>query len=170
MPLDTEPVIIQIANPEKFLQTMLSIMELSRHPELPPRAILLYEDLLLQMYESRQTAKKLPPFQEDFLKKLIEEIRKHPELEWDFVEEAERCHVTLIHFRRLFQMIAGMAPLQFLIQIRLQHAANLLITTHEPVASIAEIVGIENPFYFSRLFKKKYATSPLEYRKMFRGI
>ena len=170
LPLDTEPVIIRIANPEKFLQTMLSIMELSRQPVLPPRAILLYEDLLLQMYESRQTAKRLPLFQEEFLKKLIKEIRKHPELEWDFVEEAKRCHVTLIHFRRLFQVIAGMPPLQFLIQCRLQHAANLLITTHESIASIAEMVGIEKSFYFSRLFKKKYDTSPLEYRRAFKGF
>ena len=54
-----EPALIRIANPEKFLQTMLAIIAMARRPgPLPPRAILLYEDLLLQMYESGQKEKK----------------------------------------------------------------------------------------------------------------
>lgn len=169
MILDAKPSVVRIKNPENFLQTMLAIISLSDRPVVPPRAILLYEDLLLQIYESRQKRKKLPPFYENFLKNLISEIRKHPEREWDFSVEAERCHVTLAHFRRLFRILTDMPPNQFLIQCRLQHAADLLITTHDSVGTIAEQVGIENPFYFSLLFKKKFFTSPQEYRREFVG-
>jgi len=167
---DRDPPLIRISSPEKFLQTMLAIIALTSCPAaLPPRAVLLYEDLLLQMHESHRKEKKLPPFQEDFFKNLIDDVRKHPELEWNFEEEAVRCHVTPVHFRRLFKEVTGMPPLQFQIQCRLQHAAHLLISTHDSVGEIAESVGIGNPFYFSRLFKEKYLISPLEYRREYRG-
>ena len=144
---------------------MLAIIAMARRPgPLPPRAILLYEDLLLQMYESGQSEKKLPPYQEVFFKKLIDDIRKHPEEEWNFEQEAEKCNITTTHFRRLFKEITDLPPQQFLIQCRLQHAAHLLIFSHDSIGEIAE-----NPFYFSRLFREKYLTSPLEYRREFTG-
>ena len=170
MELRRDPPLVPIHNPEKFLQTMLAIHALYRRPGLiPPRAILLYEDLLLQMHESSLASRKLPPFQEQFFIRLIDRIRRHPEQEWDFAREARECHVTPTHFRRLFKETAKLPPQQFLIQCRLQHAANLLIATRDSVAEIAERVGINNQFYFSRLFKEKYLTSPLEYRREFLG-
>lgn len=170
MDLQRDPPLIPIHNPERFLQTILSIQALYRHPgPISPRAVLLYEDLLLQMHESSLEEKKLPLFQEQFFVHLIDRIRRHPEEEWDFRKEAEKCSVTETHFRRLFKETAKLPPQQFLIQCRLQHAANLLISTRESVAEIAERVGIGNAFYFSRLFKEKYLTSPLEYRREFLG-
>ena len=170
MPLITEPSIIKIRNPDKFLQTMRGIITLIEQPIMPPRTILLYEDLLLQIYESQQKKKKLPPFQDVVLKNLISEIMKHPEREFDFNEAAEQCHVTISHFRRIFRILTNMPPNQFLIHCRLQNAAYLLLTTHNSIGDIAEAVGIDSPFYFSLLFKKKYFISPLEYRREFKGI
>ena len=121
------------------------------------------------MHESSLASRKLPPFQEQFFIRLIDRIRRHPEEEWDFAREAKECNVTQTHFRRLFKEVAKLPPQQFLIQCRLQHAANQLIATRDSVAEIAERVGIDNQFYFSRLFKEKYLTSPLEYRREFLG-
>ena len=170
MVLSDEPAVIPIRKPEKFLQTMFSIISLIEQPVMPHRAILLYEDLLLQIYESQQVIKVLPPFQESILKNLISEIRKHPERDFDFTAAAEKCHVTIAHFRRLFRVLTNMPPNQFLIHCKLQRAAFLLLTTRESIGNIAEAVGIGSPFYFSLLFKKKYFISPLEYRREFKGI
>ena len=104
-----------------------------------------------------------------YLERLIDEIRLNPQNDWDFEKEAEECHITPTHFRRLFKEAAGLPPLQFLLQNRLQKAAGLLIHTSDPVSIIAEESGIDNPFYFSRLFKEKYQISPLEYRREFTG-
>lgn len=168
--LTTEPIIIPIRNPDKFLQTMLSIISLIEQPIIPQRAILLYEDLLLQIFESQQKIKTLPPFQDHVLKNLISEIRKHPEHDVDFNAAAEQCHVTLGQFRRIFRILTNMPPNQFLIHCRLQKASYLLLTTRDSIGNIAEEVGIGCPFYFSLLFKKKYFISPLEYRREFKGI
>ena len=170
MELNPENPLIPVRNPERFLQNMHSIIALtSRVGPVPPRAVLLYEDLLLQLHESREKALKLTPRQMPYLERLIDEIRLNPQNDWDFEKEAEECHITPTHFRRLFKEAAGLPPLQFLLQNRLQKAAGLLIHTSDPVSIIAEESGIDNPFYFSRLFKEKYQISPLEYRREFTG-
>ena len=82
------------------------------------------------------------------LNALIEKICANPSVEWDFSAEAEKCHVTPTHFRRLFKELTGMPPQQFLIQNRLRKAASLLIHTQDSVKRIADLAGMENAFYF----------------------
>jgi AraC-like DNA-binding protein len=44
-------------------------------------------------------------------------------------------------------------------------AQSLLENTEYNIGEIAEIVGYDNPLYFSRVFKKEYGVSPAQYRK-----
>jgi AraC-like DNA-binding protein len=46
----------------------------------------------------------------------------------------------------------------------MQHACQLLDTTHEPVKRIATRVGYDDAHYFSRLFKRVIGVSPQQYR------
>jgi len=43
----------------------------------------------------------------------------------------------------------------------------MLFTSDAPVQQIAQTVGIVDPFYFSRVFKKQFGISPTEYREKF---
>lgn len=67
----------------------------------------------------------------------------------------------------LFDKQVGMSPIQFLTEIRLKHAKDLLRTTTMPVKEIADLVGYQDSFYFCRVFKKQYQLTPTEYRKQF---
>ena len=49
--------------------------------------------------------------------------------------------------------------------VRMSSAQNLLKTTEYNVAEISDIVGYENPLYFSRIFHKQKGVSPSGYRK-----
>ena len=51
----------------------------------------------------------------------------------------------------------------------MRKAAELLLNTNASVAEIALAVGLENEFYFSRLFKKRFSLPPSGYRREFRG-
>ena len=58
-----------------------------------------------------------------------------------------------------------MSPAQYILSLRMVNAQSLLERTTYNIKEISEIVGYENPLYFSRVFKKEIGTSPAQYRK-----
>jgi AraC-like DNA-binding protein len=57
-----------------------------------------------------------------------------------------------------------MPPLDYFIHLKLQKACLLLFSTDRKVRTIAEELGYDDPYYFSRLFKKYMKSSPEIYR------
>ena len=166
--LDLSSPLVRVAHPERFLRTMREIMTLAGKPgPVEPRAVLLFEELLLRLHEAKKEKEQHLPHQAEMLKALARRIAAAPERAWDFEAEARKCHVTLTHFRRIFKEITELPPQQFLLQMRLSKAAELLKSTPAPIKEIAALAGWENVFYFSRLFRQKYYISPLQYRKEF---
>lgn len=66
---------------------------------------------------------------------------------------------------RLIRLHTGLSPVNWINQTRIHKARRLLSTTRLPVAHIGTSVGIPDPFYFSKLFKKWTGEPPLAYRK-----
>lgn len=64
---------------------------------------------------------------------------------------------------RLFKRETGESLFQYLARFRLEKAAGLLLQEDLPVREVAARVGIDDPFYFTRMFKKQYGVSPSEY-------
>lgn len=62
-----------------------------------------------------------------------------------------------------FREHLGISPVHYLINLRLNHALRLMENTDLKLGVVAERVGIPNPYYFSRLFKKHYGLSPRAY-------
>lgn len=66
----------------------------------------------------------------------------------------------------LFKQQTGVAPVTFLLRLRLDKARHLLRERTElTVEQIASSVGFQDPLYFSKQFKRLYQTSPTEYRQ-----
>lgn len=167
--INPENPLIKVENPIQFHKTLLELIYIiNNSPTLPERAVLMLEELLLSLHEHREVKQTVPVYYSLFFQDLIEDIKKKPQLSWNFESEAEKINVTATHFRRLFKTACGMSPQQFLIQARLRMAADLLIHKRETAGRIAEAVGIDNEFYFSKLFKSKYNVTPMQYRKEFR--
>ncbi|MBQ8525154.1 MAG: helix-turn-helix transcriptional regulator [Clostridia bacterium] len=66
----------------------------------------------------------------------------------------------------VFKKSTGSSPIKYLNEYRLSMACELLLHTDSSIKAIAEKVGIPDQFYFSKLFKAKYSTSPQKYRKI----
>ncbi|OGV63793.1 MAG: hypothetical protein A3K19_04965 [Lentisphaerae bacterium RIFOXYB12_FULL_65_16] len=62
-----------------------------------------------------------------------------------------------------FRQLVGTPPLNYVNDIRLNHACHLLRSSRMTVAEVAVAVGIDDPNYFSRLFRKRLALSPSQY-------
>jgi AraC-like DNA-binding protein len=71
------------------------------------------------------------------------------------------------HFRRFWRQMYGQAPHQFIVSTRLRHACRLLVESEASIGVIAERVGISDPLYFSRLFKKHFQVTPSAYRRRY---
>lgn len=92
------------------------------------------------------------------VERAIDYIRKNWSREIDFLALARKLGVSARHFRRLFQQATGLAPQQYLLNLRLNEAKRLL--GFMPISEVAYRVGFDNPLYFSRLFKEKIGIPP----------
>jgi len=80
---------------------------------------------------------------------------------------AEQYNVNRNRLSYVFRKYAGMGPAEYLLNYRINIAQEMLFTSDASVQQIAQTVGIDDPFYFSRVFKKQLGISPTEYRVKF---
>ena len=85
-------------------------------------------------------------------------------------EFADLNKYSVSHFSKLFRLTTGMSPIEYFIHLKMQKACQLLYTEDSRVKQIAALLGYDDPYYFSRLFKKYMNTSPETYRKSVRKI
>jgi len=78
---------------------------------------------------------------------------------------ADICNLSRSHFLYLFKEFVGTTPHQYLLSIRIEQAKRLLSDSTFSVSDISSMVGFEDSFYFSRIFKKITGVTPREYRK-----
>jgi len=67
-------------------------------------------------------------------------------------------------FFKKLKSLTGLAPVEFLKEVRIQRAAQLIESGEYNFSEITYMVGINDPRYFSRCFKQKFAMSPREYK------
>ena len=75
-------------------------------------------------------------------------------------------HVSRSYLNKLFVQRAGMTPMQYLADIRMDAAKSLLMTSRRRVSDIAEAVGFNSPKYFCHAFHRSTGMSPREYRRL----
>lgn len=78
---------------------------------------------------------------------------------------AESAHLSVSFFSRKFKQATGYAPIEYFNHLRIQKACQLLHFGDARINEVASQIGIDDPFYFSRLFKKQMGVSPAQYRK-----
>lgn len=101
--------------------------------------------------------------------------RLQPVLDW--IDDNLSCHeitladlarqvfVSETHFRRLFQRVFGVSPVQFIRRCRVDRACALLRTTDLPIKQVAQNCGFAEDAFFSRVFHRLVGTSPAAYRR-----
>ena len=82
---------------------------------------------------------------------------------------ANEFYFTAPYLSRLFKSEMGVSPMQYVINLRMSKAIELIKHHEFTISQISETVGYKNQFYFSKEFKKIYDDSPSSYRKNIKG-
>jgi transcriptional regulator GlxA family with amidase domain len=73
-------------------------------------------------------------------------------------------------FKRRFAAATGMSPLEYVHNLRLEEAKQMLESGDLPVEAVANEVGYEDASFFGRLFRRKVGLTPAQYRRRFGGL
>ena len=73
------------------------------------------------------------------------------------------------NFRRIFKEYTGLAPSQYIQQIRIHRTKEMLTNTSIPVKQVAFEMGYENEDYFFTAFRRMAGMTPMEYRVLTQG-
>ena len=96
-------------------------------------------------------------------KKYIRENYQNADLSEEMVSKA--AGVSPISFSCLFKKVTGQTYISYLRKVRMEAAKRMLRETEEKTYVIAKQAGIDDPNYFSYLFKKQYGVAPSVYRE-----
>ena len=67
---------------------------------------------------------------------------------------AKMCYISPATFRRKFKKTTGMSPVEYRNMLKIKKAADLLKTGEFSVSEVSKAVGIDDIYYFSKMFKK----------------
>ncbi|HEY3376694.1 MAG TPA: AraC family transcriptional regulator, partial [Armatimonadota bacterium] len=79
-------------------------------------------------------------------------------------ELAESLYVSPDYLRHLMREYTARSPIRHALELRLQRACDLLLTSALSIKEIGQRCGFDDQAYFSRLFKKGIGLSPSQYR------
>jgi AraC-like DNA-binding protein len=82
---------------------------------------------------------------------------------------AEELQVGYSWFRKVFKKYTGIAPGQYIIQLKIQKAKELLSDPAKSVKEVAYDLQFESALYFSKVFKEKAGLTPVAYREQLLG-
>ena len=112
---------------------------------------------LSQYRQIRKTQEK------DMVETSIHYMKSHANEKLTLKKLAEQAKLSSSHFSMVFKQKTGMPPLEYLIHLRIQQACQLLDHSEFKVNEIAQQIGYEDPYYFSRIFSKIMGIAPREY-------
>lgn len=84
-------------------------------------------------------------------------------------EIAKQVNMSYSWFREIFKKHTGFAPLQYVLELRLQKSRELLANTDRTVKEVSLSSGFDNTDYFCTLFRSRMNMTPTQYRKQVRG-
>ncbi len=156
-----------IAN-DPFLLDRLREMESyvrSHHHWNRMKANIIFQEALLLLFQGASSKKQLDISQAiartlDYMEQYYAEPINREKL-------AAMAGVSSDYYTRAFKKIVGKSPMEYLSEIRI-HRAKQLIPSGDSMRAIAQSVGFSDEFYFSRKFKAMTGRSPITYLKTFR--
>lgn len=112
----------------------------------------------------------LPPrrnyTEKENINRAIDFLREQYNEDHSLEEVARLVHLSLYHFIRVFKVHIGKTPHEYLVDVKVEKARELLKFSNFCIAEICSLCGFKSPSHFATVFKRKMGISPSEYRNL----
>ncbi len=105
----------------------------------------------------------------DIVETAIHFMRENLSKRLTLADIARHVNYSPSHFSAVFSRRTGYAPVYYFNQLKIQQASTYLDFTDLKITQICPRLGIDDPYYFSRLFRKHMGMSPSDYKKYKKG-
>ena len=120
--------------------------------------------LLYKIFAELQKQKYIPQNQYNLIKPAISYIEENFLKEKIFISElADKCGISEVYLKKLFIKRFGVPPVKYIIQLKINHACDLLRSERYSITQVANLCGYENVYYFSRQFKNYIGATPSDF-------
>ncbi len=120
-------------------------------------------EVLVELFEPERQMRK--GYQAACVSRFIEYVNMNLDKNIDVVEFAKIMGFSPNYFRTIFKRATRFTPYDYIQRKRIDKSKVKLDLTSDSVQDIAFQVGFDDPYYFSKVFKKTVGMSPSEYRK-----
>jgi YesN/AraC family two-component response regulator len=94
----------------------------------------------------------------------IEYMQNHLHMPLTLEELASSINLSVSHYSSIFRKKTGYSPVVYFNHLKIQQACRYLLFTSLRINEISSKLGIDDAYYFSRMFTKMMGISPNEYR------
>lgn len=109
---------------------------------------------------------QITPYDEQFMEKVMEFMEEQMDnAELTIDEFAEKLMLSRTIFYRKLKSIIGLTPVDFIREIRIKRAVQLIDSGEYNFSQVAYMTGFNDPKYFSKCFKKVIGITPSEYKE-----
>ncbi len=142
---------------ERHLLAILEELTGPTHPD---------EKIICNLIENwlRHVKRALTPHDQPHIPERFRQAERYLQMHYDqslrLDELAHELHLSVPHVCSEFKRYFGVSPMQYAIRLRLHHAAYLLADRNLTITQIAQQVGYDDLYHFSKLFKKHMGQSP----------
>ncbi|TKV69231.1 AraC family transcriptional regulator [Marinobacter panjinensis] len=91
-------------------------------------------------------------------------MREHLDERITLGQLADLSGLSPAHFATRYRALTGVSPIQHFLHLKVEQACQMLDTTDHSFTQISNMLGYDDNYYFSRLFKKVMGQSPTDYR------
>lgn len=156
--------VVHLGATRRLLPVIEWMLDNTRESQL--KANIELQKLLLDLHcaSHGRTGKSAVP---DFIDHLLREIKATPDHWWNVECMAELCNLSYAHFTRLFKQHTGTTPKNYIDEVKMQIALEMLSCRNLTVARIAQNLGYTDPYHFSRRFRQIKGYWPEHYREQF---
>lgn len=135
--------------------------------QLMKMLLLIIRELYSDEMQEKQNSYNFESYNKNYIvKRIVSYLDENYASKISLDKIARNMYLSPVYISKIFKEETGESPINYLIKIRLEKARDILVNGEGgSIKSIANSVGYEDVYHFSKLFKKHYGISPLYYRK-----